>query len=298
MSDYDLLPCGVFIIDPSCNINYCNAPFASLINIPVERIVNRPFDNWLSNGSKILFQQIVLPSVLNKDQINEVQLNLLNFDKQKVPVIIFARWNEACDGNTLFCCFSAIERDKLLNSLNESKNQLEESNVQLKSLSKTDELTGCFNRREMRLKMTMIRRQMERRKLSFSVLMLDLDNFKKVNDDYGHAEGDSVLKQVGDLLMDTARFDDAVVRYGGEEFLIILPEADADSAMTAANRIHENMKLVRSKAGKVTISVGVCVASYDSAVSDYDIIDMADKALYKSKASGKNKTTLQSISFS
>lgn len=102
----------------------------------------------------------------------------------------------------------------MFKSINQSTKQLEKTNAQLKSLSKTDQLTGCFNRREMQLKMTVIRRQMERRKLSFSVLMLDLDNFKPVNDKHGHAEGDAVLKQFTNLLMGSARFDHLVVRYG------------------------------------------------------------------------------------
>jgi two-component system cell cycle response regulator len=298
MNDYNLLPCGVFIIGASISIQYCNASFALLINTTVDKIVDRPLDDFLSNGSKTLLQQIVLPSILNEDQINEVHLNFINPEKQKVPMIFFARRDKTHDNKIIFCCFSAAERDKLLNSLNQSKSQLQETNAQLKYLSKTDELTGCFNRREMQLKMIMIRRQVERRKLCFSGLMLDLDNFKHVNDNYGHAEGDRVLKQFADLLMCGARFDDVVVRYGGEEFLIILPEANADSAMIAADRIHENMSKILSKAGGLTVSVGVCVAPYDSNVSDYDIIDVADKALYKSKTSGKNKTTLLPISAS
>jgi PAS domain-containing protein len=111
MHDYDLLPCGVFIIDISFKIQYCNAPFALLINTPFEKIIDCSLDNLLSNGSKILFQQIVLPSILIKDQINEIQLNFINPENQKTPMLVFARRDKTQDNNIILCCFSAKERD-------------------------------------------------------------------------------------------------------------------------------------------------------------------------------------------
>jgi diguanylate cyclase (GGDEF)-like protein len=262
------------------------------MGLDIDAIVDRSINNLLSNGSKIIFQQIVLPSLLNQNQIDEMQLNFLNADQQKIPMIIFARRDDNNNDKLIFCCFSAKSKDELLNSLNQSKKQLEESNTQLKKLSKTDELTGCFNRREMELRLSITRQQMSRRKVSFAVLMLDLDDFKEVNDTYGHIEGDNVLREFAKILMGNARVDDVIARFGGEEFVIILPEVDADSAMIAAKRIHKNMRYINSKVKKITVSIGVCVASYDNPLSDYEIIDIADKALYASKNSGKNKTTL------
>lgn len=292
MDNYDRLPCGVFIIDYSCVVRYCNAPFSSLMKRPTDKIVNHSINNLLSNGSRIMFQQIILPSILNQSKIDEMQINFLCPDNKKAPMIIFAKKDSQNNDELLFCCFSALGKDELLNSLNQSKKQLEKTNAQLKTLSKTDELTGCYNRREMQLRMSITRRQMKRRQASFAVLMLDLDNFKAVNDIYGHAEGDNVLREFASILMRSARIDDVIARYGGEEFLIILPEVDANNAILAANRIHKNMQNIQSLVEKITVSIGICIVSYYNSLCDHEIISLADKALYTSKNSGKNKTTL------
>lgn len=239
-----------------------------------------------------MFQQITLPSILHQGNVDEMQLNFLCPDNKKVPMIIFARRENNNDDEIFFCCFSANGKDKLLSALNQSKKQLEATNIQLKKLSTTDDLTGCYNRREMQLKMSITRRQMQRRESSFAVFMLDLDNFKAVNDIYGHIEGDEVLKQFANVLMKGARVDDVVARYGGEEFLIILPEIDVDEAIAAANRIHKKMINIDSLIESITVSIGICIASFDSLLSNDEIINIADKALYTAKTSGKNKTSL------
>ena len=97
------------------------------------------------------------------------------------------------------------------------------------------------------------------------------------------------------LLMENARFDDVVARYGGEEFIVILPQADSITAGIASDRIHENMKKIRSKAGKITVSIGIYIANYDSNLSDNEVINLADKALYASKNAGRNQTTLHTV---
>lgn len=148
----------------------------------------------------------------------------------------------------------------------------------------------------MLLKLRMIRRQMERSQSSFALMMLDLDFFKKINDSYGHTEGDYVLKQFAHLLMENARFDDVVARYGGEEFILILPNTEADNVMISANRIHANMKKIRTKAGKITVSIGIYIAQYNINISDTDIINLADEALYAAKNAGRNQTILHKTS--
>jgi two-component system cell cycle response regulator len=295
MDDYDSLPCGVIITDPSCNIHYCNELFASTVYPSIDDIVGSNLNGLLTKGSEILFQELVLPSVINRESINEIQLNFLDADNHKLPMVVFAKRDKTDDDRIFWCCFPAIERDKLLNSLKRSHDQLEATNEQLKTLSKTDELTGCYNRREVILKLRMIRRKMERSQSSFALMMLDLDFFKKINDGYGHTEGDYVLKQFAHLLMENARFDDVVARYGGEEFMLLLPTINATNVVIAADRIHENMKKIRTKAGVITVSIGVFVAPYDINISDSEIIDLADKALYVSKNSGRNQTTLQTM---
>ena len=181
MDNYDSLPCGVLITDQQCNIHYCNDLFASVVYPQIDEIIGNNLNSLLTNGSKILFQQLVLPSIINQEPINEIQLNFLDKKNKKLPMVVFAKRDKTDNGKLFWCCFSAIERDMLLNSLKQSRNQLEETNEQLKALSKTDELTGCCNRREMLLKLRMIRRQMERSQSSFALMMLDLDKIIETN---------------------------------------------------------------------------------------------------------------------
>lgn len=291
MHDYNLLPCGVIITDFKGRVKYCNQAFSSMLECSIEDIVGHLIDDFLSNASTIVFQQIILPSVLSQKAINEVQINFITLTGNKLPMVIFAKDNASVDEQIIFCSFSAQEREKMIGSVTSAKKQLEKANAQLKILSVTDELTGCLNRRELKSKLALVRRQMSRRESSFALLVLDLDNFKKLNDNYGHTEGDYVLKQFATMLMESARFDDIVVRYGGEEFVIVMPNIDEKNALAAANRIHENMKSIRTKAKTITVSIGACVVEGRTDYSDKEIINLADKALYESKRTGKNKTT-------
>lgn len=293
MPDYDLLPCGVLITDPSCKIDYCNTQLADIIGCSAVDVVGRNINDLLTKGSKILFQQIALPSVLNNYRFDEVQLNFTDEEHNKIPIILFARRDEGSPDNIFWCSFSAVERNKLLETLHDSKKELEKTNSQLANLSKTDELTGCYNRREMIYQLRMMRRQAERIKSSFAVVILDLDHFKKVNDNFGHIEGDSILKQFAQLLKNNARAGDIVVRYGGEEFVLLLPNIDTNNALIVTNRIHESMSTIETSASAVTVSIGICIVPHDRTITDSDIIDIADKALYESKNTGRNKTTLQ-----
>jgi sigma-B regulation protein RsbQ len=295
MDNYSSLPCGVLITDQDCNIHYCNDQFVSVVYPSIENIVGSNIDALLTNASKILFQQLVIPLIINQQPINEIQLNFLDVDNHQLPMVIFAQRDKADNDKVFWCCFPAAGRDKLLNSLKQSRNLLEETNEQLKTLSKTDELTGCYNRRELLLKLRMVRRQMERSHSSFALMMLDLDFFKKVNDTHGHTEGDYVLKQFAHLLMENARFDDVVARYGGEEFIVILPNANLASATIASDRIHENMKKIRTKAGVITVSIGVYIAPHDINISDAEVISLADKALYEAKGAGRNQTMFDAL---
>ena len=118
----------------------------------------------------------------------------------------------------------------------------------------------------------------------FSVIMLDIDNFKKYNDSHGHSAGDKMLVRVAQVLLDDIRDADAVARYGGEEFLIILPETFLEAALITAERIRQQ---VVQDTG-TTISLGV--ASYTPEMTRSEqLINKADEALYRAKTNGKNR---------
>jgi len=120
--------------------------------------------------------------------------------------------------------------------------------------------------------------------------MMDIDDFKKVNDTYGHVTGDEVLKRVGKIISSTIRDTDLAGRYGGEEFLILMPATEIDAAKKAIERVLENIRNYNWKElgiEKVTMSAGVAQAVPGKSVTE--LIEMADKALYQAKRSGKDR---------
>ena len=151
-------------------------------------------------------------------------------------------------------------------------------------LSLYDPLTGVANRRLMLIGLEKYFSVAKRYDKVFSVIMLDVDNFKKYNDTHGHSAGDKVLAAVAKVLLDDIRNADTIARYGGEEFLIMLPETTLDTALVTAERIRRNVH----RDTDVSISLGV--ASYDSSMSKHEqLINKADEALYSAKTNGKNR---------
>ena len=167
----------------------------------------------------------------------------------------------------------------------------------LLELTHLDGLTGMYNHVYMQeLLETEIQRAI-RHGHTLSVLMFDIDYFKKVNDEFGHQAGDEVLKKIATVVTKTIRTNDLAARYGGEEFLLIFPETGSEGAIQLAERLRkniENMKVVIPGNGKIriTISIGLvsCDARYDHYTKEH-IITVVDEALYLSKGEGRNRIT-------
>ncbi len=160
----------------------------------------------------------------------------------------------------------------------------------LNMLSITDELTGLYNRRKMD---EILKREFDEAKRyenSLSVMMLDVDYFKAINDNYGHRAGDAVLSGLGDILKQSVRNIDVVARYGGEEFVIILPQTDFQDAVAVAKKIKnivENNKFDLID-GKITVSIGLTSLPNEDIKSVGEILKMADNFLYEAKDGGRN----------
>jgi len=162
---------------------------------------------------------------------------------------------------------------------------------QLSALALNDPLTGLLNRRGMDIKISISINSAERFDKSVSAIALDIDFFKKINDKYGHDAGDAVLVSVGKLLSSHARSSDVSSRLGGEEFIIILPDTENNTAMIIAERIRKEVELILiSHDGntiKLTSSFGV--ATHRGKINVDALLKDADKALYSAKSSGRNR---------
>ncbi len=159
-------------------------------------------------------------------------------------------------------------------------------------LAMRDPLTGLFNRRHFEDRLEEEFERAKRYKRSFSILMIDIDDFKKINDNYGHDTGDCVLRKIGEVLKTKTRRSDTQVRYGGDEFVLIVPEAGLRGAIQAGNKICCEIKnLIFSTPTfdfSITASIGVGSSSAKRYSHWKEILKDADRALYKAKASGKD----------
>ncbi len=188
----------------------------------------------------------------------------------------------------------------LLDKFYKQKQTLEEVNVFLKEQSIIDELTGFYNRRHILQEIEKEIERARRYKHTLVGIMIDIDDFKKYNDKYGHLLGDYVLKESAKVFDHSIRTIDILGRYGGDEFLIVLPEATLETGHVVAERIKKTMAKhefkVKNRAIKVTVSMGV---HFFDDLTDTDknlFIETIDKALFQAKTQGKNRAFSQDAS--
>jgi diguanylate cyclase (GGDEF)-like protein len=197
-------------------------------------------------------------------------------------------------GNHEIYVDSKDEMGLLASTLNDLMHELNLARETLENLTRTDHLTGLFNRRHLENEAPKLIALSERKNLSTAVVMVDIDHFKKINDTSGHKAGDEVLFRLAKILNESVRLYDIVVRYGGEEFLLLLPMSTSQESMQVAERIrltvqdtpisfnHEDLS--------ITVSIGVYVAGQ---IHNFqDAIAHADAALYEAKNSGRNRVCL------
>jgi len=171
---------------------------------------------------------------------------------------------------------------------------LKDANNKLRELAIRDELTGLYNHRYFQDQLEVEITRCQRYGHSLSLLLLDLDFFKKVNDTYGHPAGDHVLREVGTSLSNLVRTNDTVARYGGEEFAIILPETQTTGGKVLAQRVRRGIEQLKISFEKqsipITTSIGLsCTDMVDGEMSRTEIISRSDQALYKAKHEGRNR---------
>ena len=186
-----------------------------------------------------------------------------------------------------------LENDLMVTSkgLNTLKNELAHARLE----ATTDSLTGLLNRRGFDQQLNKMLNDRRKSGAGFCVVMADLDHFKDINDNYGHLFGDKILKVFARLLTDKTRSTDYVARFGGEEFILILPETSMDNAFIVCENIRkavEKLQVRNTKTGDIieaiTSSFGIAAHRFDEPASD--LVDRCDNALYKAKQNGRNKT--------
>jgi diguanylate cyclase (GGDEF)-like protein/PAS domain S-box-containing protein len=175
--------------------------------------------------------------------------------------------------------------------------ELEQANEQLALLASTDALTGLYNRREFDEQLDSQIHLMKRMGHPLSLLLIDLDGFKKYNDRFGHLAGDQVLKTMAELFSQNIRTSDIIARFGGEEFVVILPDTTGPAALHLAERLRMAIHAHPWEGVKLTISLGAATLTFPTLSSEAEpddrtrLFSEADQALYYSKSIGRNQAT-------
>lgn len=175
------------------------------------------------------------------------------------------------------------------------KKDLEKANKELAILSQTDGLTRLFNRNHWQTCLQAEFKRWTRSQNASCLVMLDIDKFKNVNDQYGHVVGDEVIRHIAGLIREQARETDITARYGGEEFAILLTDTDLNDAFTFAERLRKTIESAVVKYNDIDVSYTASfgVAEISDSISTYEAwVECADSALYQAKQAGRNQTKL------
>lgn len=296
---------GAFIYAKSLDGKYklINKKWEEFTNINYSDVIGKTdfdiFPNEIAEKLKEMDTEVINSGTLiEREEVLETESQIKYFISIKFPL---RDKNNQING---ICGISTeiTERKKAEEKIKELAKQLEIERDYAQKNSITDALTNLYNRRffDDSLKKEFFR--MKRTNLPLSLIILDIDYFKKYNDTYGHQGGDECLKKIAETIKTIIqRTTDFVTRYGGEEFAIILPETNSNSALKMAEKVRkavENLKIPHMSStvkNSVTISLGVATVYKDTVTAPEQIITLADIALYNAKESGRNKTNVAVI---
>lgn len=269
---------GIGIIDRK-KVLYVNNCMCDILGLSEKDIVGKPLAEFIPKNYAPQLMSKIQKQLDGKSQKKIYESLLLHSSGKTIPVEIITKPIRQDDSNNIL----VIVRDITERKLSEAK---------LQHLAITDDLTGCFNRRHF---FSLAQKEIERTRrfhLEMSIILLDLDLFKNINDQFGHIIGDQVLQFVANQCNINLREWDLLARYGGEEFIILLPDTPIQNARQTAERlrsvVEESVVTTQSRPINVTISLGVAGFTHEDNLSLEILLDRADKALYNAKNKGRN----------
>ncbi len=279
-------PSAIMITDVDGKIEYVNPNFTTITGYTSEEILGRNPRILKSGLTSIkVYEELWHALISGKEWRGEI----LNRKKNGDIFWEFASISAITDPLGRITHFVSVTEDISVRKAVEEKIRI--LNIELEKLAMTDFLTGLFNRRFFIQRSTDEVKRAKRNAEPLALLMLDFDEFKKVNDTYGHETGDLALQQVSSVMKASLREIDILGRMGGEEFAVFLPNTSLEEALLLAERVRqslENISFEKTK-GILKITASIGVAAFTDEMSDIDdLIRNADKALYQAKANGRN----------
>lgn len=284
---------GVYVVDTKRRIVFWNAGSEQITGYKSEEVVHSfCFNNILQhvdkNGKQLCLDGCPLHNTLKTGNINEAEVFLHHKNGHRIPVTV--RSIPLYDDNNNIT--GAVEA---FTDARYSKDTFEE-NKKLKRLIEVDPLTSLYNRRYLEFQLASSTIENKQFNTPFGVLFLDIDNFKDVNDTYGHNIGDQVLKLISNTIKSNLRPNDIAGRWGGEEFVIILRRIDLEKMTVLAERLrmickNSSYKLEDGNIISVTISIGGSLYEPNETVEE--LIAKADRLMYESKQAGRDQVTIK-----
>lgn len=269
----------------------------TLVGILTERDIIMALDN-LPPGYQLLEQQVTefmtsMPVTVHQEQRMSDALRIVKQAHiRHLPVVD--------DDGAVVGVVTQTEMIKTYVRYLERLAQLESDNQRLQTLAQEDELLGIGNRRALDLEIILVEASAKRQAQDFAVVMIDVDWFKRYNDEYGHPEGDEALIQVTQAIKGSMRSSDSVYRYGGEELLMLLPHTTLEGARISAERARQavaDLELPHTKSplGVVTVSAGAAATCCQEGWDADALIDVADQQLYSAKERGRNQVSAEEV---
>ena len=314
----DRAPCGYVTITSRGIITYVNQTFLDMIGYSKDDLLNHHIESIMSMANKFLFHTYFYPFIQLYGYVDEMYLTFKSGKGETIPVLLNGKSYEDNETEVINCVFVQMSRRiDYEKEIRNAKREIEEAyrvknealeklevlhrdievkqeelmrlNTKLESLAVTDTLTGLKNRRYFIEKLDSHIERFFLSKIPFSLLIMDIDHFKKVNDRHGHLVGDQVLREFAQIIKASSKEADTVARYGGEEFIILLSETDEAQSKQTAGRLRQLVENAPWSCCPVTVSIGA--ATFTAKDSNISILSRADHALYVSKSRGRNRVT-------
>ena len=298
---FDVLKEGVMILDEKEQIVMANKSFAGIFGKSTSAMIGLKGSElgWLDYQNPKQIRQLPWFDVLQDGQEQKAALlSLTNSRGSKIKLAVHTGKvidnGGKCRGTLV--TFDDItqqeeknfELSNLVEDLELTQAEIQAKSKELEFLANHDPLTLCLNRRFLDRKLDSLFTKAKADGTHLSCLMIDIDFFKSVNDRYGHATGDQVIKAVADVLKSCTRDTDLVGRYGGEEFCVLLPRLNLESAAQIAERMRQAIEEKSCAGIEITVSVGVASLEFNAS-KPHELVGQADKALYAAKKGGRNQ---------
>ncbi|GEN58032.1 hypothetical protein GCM10012290_25820 [Halolactibacillus alkaliphilus] len=287
----------------------CNQTFSDFVKYTKSELNGAHIEHVLNNAGRFFFHSLVYPKLRAVGQVEDIYITLETKESQLKDCLFSAKLFNENDQAVIDCIIFPVsrqikyekelkeinkrleevlkEKEALHTTLIEKQQQLLTLNKELKLYATRDSLTKLYNRRVFLDRLEQAIHRFNRTGESFSLMLLDIDYFKRVNDQYGHSVGDDVLIHLAHTMVYHQDMSFTSARFGGEEFVVLMPDLTEKAATEAAELLRELVEKAQFFSVPITISIGV--STFTSSDDSDTLILKADKAMYKAKQSGRNK---------